>query len=304
MNLLKPTSTTTKVIIFADLHLSDSNLKNHKSQVAKEDADIILFPGDVLDAFNENLFLEFLETYAVLPQPKLMVLGNHDLWQEEKADTPDLYEYYLQFPWKNYGFHLLDKEPFVYQGIAFCGNMGWYDYSLRRTHEFDVPVIAHDDLLRWETMSNEEIRRLLETAPRKSFKDLDESDFARKILLVQNNGQWESLHWYDRLYINWGKSDAEMTDYFLLRLETQLQQTKGLKQVVVLHHAPILPRTKAETVLDAYLSAFNGSSRFWELIRDYGVKTVIHGHLHRREQFTYHGANIYSCYGKPCTIEI
>ncbi|MHB2149688.1 hypothetical protein ACX8XP_11580 [Calditrichota bacterium LG25] len=28
----------------------------------------------------------------------------------------------------------------------------------------------------------------------KSFKDLNEIDFARKILLVQNNGRWKSLH--------------------------------------------------------------------------------------------------------------
>ncbi|MHB2153762.1 metallophosphoesterase [Calditrichota bacterium GD2] len=292
-----------KIIVLADLHLPDVNLKNLKSQVEKGNPDIILFAGDVLDAFDEKRLREFLQTFAELPQPKLLVLGNHDLWQEE-PHTVALYESYLQFPWQEYGFHLLDKEPFIFGNTAFCGNMGWYDYSLRLAHEFDRPVIACDQLLRWETMNNDEIRKLLQTAATKSFKDLNEIDFARKILLVQNNGRWESLHWYDRLYVNWGKSDLEMTAYFLDRLEKQLQETRGLEQVVVLHHAPILPRQAAENVLDAYLSAFNGSKRFWDLIRQYEVKTVIHGHLHRKAVFTQNNVRVYSCFGAPCTVWI
>ena len=289
---------------FADLHLPDINLDRLKSQIEKEDTQFILFTGDVVDTFDEALWLEFLETFAELSQPKLMVLGNHDLWQEEKPNTQELYDYYLKFPWQKYGFHLLDKELFVYKDIAFCGNMGWYDYSLRLPHDFDLPVIANDDLLRWESMSNEEIRALLQTAATKSFQDLTEEDFARKILLVKNREQWESLHWYDRLYINWGKSDQEMTQLFLERLEEQLKQTKGLQQMVVLHHAPLLPRRKAESVTDAYLSAFNGSRRFWDLIQTYQVKTVIHGHLHQRYDFVEQGTRVYSCYGEPCAIEI
>ena len=280
------------------MHISPENVQTFARKIGQEAPDILIYAGDVLDTFNETLLQEFLETFAGLPQAKLLVLGNHDLWQEE-PNTQELYDYYLRFPWQKYGFHLLDKEPFVYKGLAFCGNIGWYDYSLRLAHDFEVPVIAHDDLLRWETMSNEEIRRLLETASRKSFKDLDESDFARKILLIQNNGQWESLHWYDRLYINWGKSDREVTEYFLTRLEEQLQQTKGLKQVVIMHHAPILQRQVAENMLDAYLSAFSGSRRFWDLIRDYGVKTVIHGHLHQHTWFTLMGTRVYSCDSGP-----
>ncbi|WP_456443344.1 metallophosphoesterase [Caldithrix abyssi] len=292
-----------KLTALFDLHLPDVNLKKLKSQVEKENPDIILFAGDVLDAFDEKLLREFLQTFADLHQPRLLILGNHDLWQEE-PQTQKLYNYYLQFPWQRYGFHLLDKEPFVIGNTAFCGNMGWYDYSLRLAHDFDRPVIACDELLRWETMSNDEIRKLLQTAPKKSLKDLNESDFARKILLVQNYSRWESLHWYDRLYINWGKSDQEMAAYFLHRLEKQLQETRGLEQVVVLHHAPILPRQAAESVLDAYLSAFSGSRRFWDLICQYGVKTIIHGHLHRKAMFTQDNARVYSCFGAPCTIWI
>ncbi|EHO40334.1 metallophosphoesterase [Caldithrix abyssi DSM 13497] len=289
--------------VLSDLHLPHANLAKIRLKIEVEESELILFAGDVLDAFDEKLLQEFLQTFADLPQPKLLVLGNHDLWQD-KPHTDALYEDYLQFPWQEYGFHLLDKEPIIFGNTAFCGNMGWYDYSLRLTHDFDWPVIACDELLRWETMNNDEIRNLLQTAATKSFKDLNESDFARKILLVQNNGRWESLHWYDRLYINWGKSDQEMTAYFLHRLEEQLQETRGLEQVVVLHHAPILPRLAAEGVLDAYLSAFNGSKRFWDLICQYDVKTVIHGHLHRKAVFTWKNVRVYSCYGLMDTIRI
>ena len=34
----------------------------------------------------------------------------------------------------------------------------------------------------------------------KSLKDLNETDFACKILLVQNNGRWESLHRLSSIY--------------------------------------------------------------------------------------------------------
>ena len=286
------------------MHLPAVRLDRLTSQIKKQDAQLILFAGDIVDTFDETLWREFLENFAQLPQQKLLVLGNHDLWQEEQPNTKELYDYYLKFPWRKYGFHLLDKEPFVYKGIAFCGNMGWYDYSLRLPNSFDLPIIANDDLLCWESMSNEEIHALLQTAVTKSFQDLTEDDFARKILLVKNQQQWESLHWYDRLYINWGKSDQEMTKFFLERLERQLKQTKGLQQVVVLHHAPLLPRRKAESVMDAYLSVFNGSRQFGDLIRTYQVKTVIHGHLHQRYDFVEQCTRVYSCYGEPCAIEI
>ena len=121
---------------------------------------------------------------------------------------------------------------------------------------------------------------------------------------LKNNGQWESLHWYDRLHINWGKSDQGVTEYFLNRLGTQLQQTKGMEQVVVLHHAPVLPVKVEGDVLDVYLSAFSGSRRVWELIRRYKVKTVIHGHVHRKAIFNLQNMQIYSCYGEPCTTRI
>ncbi|MHB2149691.1 metallophosphoesterase family protein [Calditrichota bacterium LG25] len=89
-----------KLTALFDLHLPDVNLKKLKSQVEKENHDIILFAGDALDAFDEKRLREFLQTFADLPQPKLLVLGNHDLWQEE-PHTGALYESYLQFPWQN-----------------------------------------------------------------------------------------------------------------------------------------------------------------------------------------------------------
>ena len=93
-----------------------------------------------------------------------------------------------------------------------------------------------------------------------------------------------------------------MTQFFLKRLEEQMKQTKELQQVVVLHHAPLLPRHKAESQLDAYISAFSGSRRFWDLIQAYRVKTVIHGHLHQSYEFVELGTHVYSCYGEPCAI--
>ena len=137
---MKSINATIKIIVLSDLHLPNVNLNYFRTQVAKEDVQIILFTGDVLDSFDENLFREFLEAFTDLPQPKLIVLGNHVLWQKGKANTQALYEYYLQFPWQKYGFHLLDKEPFVYKGFAFCGNMGWYDYFLRLPQEFDLRI--------------------------------------------------------------------------------------------------------------------------------------------------------------------
>ena len=113
-----------KLAALSDLHNPHVNLRKIKHKLEREAPDIIIFAGDIVDTFDETLWKEFLETFAELPQAKLLVLGNHDLWQEEKLNTQELYDYYLKFPWQKYGFHLLDKEPFVYKNIAFCGNMG------------------------------------------------------------------------------------------------------------------------------------------------------------------------------------
>lgn len=62
---------------------------------------------------------------------KLAVIGNHDLWENSSIpDTTSRYQLLLGVI-ESMGFHALDRAPLVINGLAFVGNIGWYDYSFR-----------------------------------------------------------------------------------------------------------------------------------------------------------------------------
>ncbi len=288
----------------SDLHIPHVNLTGIKKKIEKEAPDVIIFAGDMVDFYKPEYFEMFLRAFRSIDVPKLMVLGNYDLWQEEQSQTRVLYQSLLSFDWTAHGFHLLDKQPYEYDGITFAGNIGWYDYSLFVPFVTRQKVISCPELKNWETMSGNEIRILIRTGPQKPFSDLSEEDFARKIILLRDGANVDSVHWYDRLYVNWKLSDIEVTRQLSEQLRKHLSMAKTGKKVVVLHHAPVLPFIKVKDAISSYLSAFYGSARFWKVIKDFDIKTVIHGHLHRKEHFVKDGVDIFSCDKEPGFLSI
>lgn len=136
----------------SDLHI-DSHLANRcvwQEMVARLhdiQPDIFICCGDIAaDAQQLGIALLALES---LPCPKLLVPGNHDIWVRNKhwlrkgITSRHKHDHLLPALCREAGFHPLWIEPFLFGNIAFCGSMGWYDYSLRN-HAFDAHFSLQD----------------------------------------------------------------------------------------------------------------------------------------------------------------
>ncbi len=89
----------------------------------KEEADVLLVGGDIAETKDELKYgLEKLSRFSGV---KLAYLGNHEL----RCMNSPLGFHYLEMSYlfSEYGFNLLDDEPFTYKGKGFIGNSGWFD---------------------------------------------------------------------------------------------------------------------------------------------------------------------------------
>ena len=135
-----------KIVFTADLH-ADLSCGYTRGEIARlhdrirsQGPDVLIHGRDLAGLEKDAMpaTLAMLDDVRCL---KLAVPGNHDLWLEDgnsleyyMNDLPDLYT-------KN-GWQLLDAlaGPVVHDGIAFVGNMGWYDYSFM---DPNLPPTAH-----------------------------------------------------------------------------------------------------------------------------------------------------------------
>ncbi len=119
-----------KIAAVSDLHIdllrkTDYAL-NTIEEVLNTDAELLLVGGDV--GYTKKGISEGLEKLSQFKGPKLAFLGNHELKSLENS-TLENYLDEMNDLFSKYNFHLLDKEPFIYQNVGFIGNVGWYDYS-------------------------------------------------------------------------------------------------------------------------------------------------------------------------------
>ena len=86
---------------------------------------------------------------ADLACEKLFVPGNHDIWaietldvtSEQKCDIISQICYECEF-------HPLMDAPFVTEQVAFCGTIGWYDYSFAPSgYDFSNAQYAEKELM-------------------------------------------------------------------------------------------------------------------------------------------------------------
>ncbi len=124
-----------KMLVTADLHFGsyaegDACTRRLAEDVCASDADVFAVAGDIAEKDLESLE-QCLSLFGDFDGLKLFVPGNHDLWttggssyRKYARDMPDLAT--------KCGFHMLDVGPRVAGRTAFVGNVGWYDYSMRR----------------------------------------------------------------------------------------------------------------------------------------------------------------------------
>ena len=127
-----------KIGVTSDLHTDVTPLNKQVlpyivEAVQKAELDIFILAGDLSpDLFELSQTLTaFADSH--LKCSKLFVPGNHDIWvirhphvtSEQKCRA-------MAELCHECDFHPLGVEPFVRDGVGFCGTIGWYDYSFRQ----------------------------------------------------------------------------------------------------------------------------------------------------------------------------
>ncbi len=236
-----------RIAVTADLHYdlgresARDQLEAVRRAVTEADPDVLVFAGDQVGLGKKHL-PALLESYRGLRARKLIVPGNHDLWLPE-GDSRAYYLATLPQIYADHGFHMLDAEPVVVDGVGFAGGISWYDYSFR-----DPTVV----LGKGESYEASRFRGHV-VANDKIFVRLGRSDpeFCRE-QLERLEGQVASL-------------------------------TPRVDRVIAVTHmaafADLLPPPKKED--DRFMRAFHGSAALGEmLLRHPQVTHHFHGHIH------------------------
>jgi hypothetical protein len=163
------------------------------------------------------------------------------------------------------GWHWLEDEPFVADGVGIVGSVGWYDYS------FAQPSLGIPRRFYERKISPGAAARFSEFAPLLADAD-DLSPEARDIVARWNDGRHVKLH----------RSDETFLGELLRRLEAQLDAINADHVVAAVHHLPFRellppPHNSQWDFAKAYL----GSEQIGNLLLRYPkVRYTICGHSH------------------------
>ncbi len=265
-----------KIYFASDLHLlgnepggddAVAQMAQYLEVEAKEE-DVLVLIGDL--GHGDLGIMNCLALFAGFPGKKAAVLGNHDLWSKDEI-AQDRYRLLQERVLPSCGFHSLDLEPLVHQGVGFVGSLGWYDYSLARAKGFT----------------------------RNEFASLTFPDDPRHYW-----GDRDRIHWL-------GLMDEEVVELQCDKLYAHLQQLQGVKQIIVaMHHLPTKkllpgPRFLVPRVW-GFMNAFLGSSLFGEVFREFRSKIarVFCGHVHHHMHVSHRGVNYTSLGGDYRTKEL
>ncbi len=127
-----------KIAFTADTHLvcgyegmtTETQLEALRDAMYAEDPDIIVLGGDVgevrIDLSNFSRALEILGE----GKPGVVVAGNHDLWCNPGPITSEvLWSETIPKMCQDHGWHYLEDENWIKDGVAIVGSYLHYDYS-------------------------------------------------------------------------------------------------------------------------------------------------------------------------------
>lgn len=260
-----------RILLTSDLHYDVARSREPTERIARDicaaGGDVLVFVGD-----SASIDLAILERsfglFDAFRGPKLFTPGNHDLWTAPGGDSLLRYERELPDVCRRNGVQYLDHAPFVADGAAIVGNVGWYDYTFRPA-ALRIPLRFYQAKLAPGTAAaRDEFRHLVD----------GHDDLPSHALDVL-------VRWMDGVHVRLGRSDVEFTQACVERLRTQLDAVAPHARTVVaaIHHLPfveLVPRTIAPHF--AFVGAFLGSELFGELLLQYPqVSHVFCGHAHR-----------------------
>lgn len=256
-----------RLLITADLHYNHLKSKPLAEELIDTmnaaGGDVLLVIGDTATAAGDAL--EQCLSRFHFAGPKLFVAGNHELWTTE-GDSESLLNEELPRRVRALGWHWLQTEPFVREGIGVVGSIGWYDYSFAQEN-LGIP---------WRFYANKispgAAARFSQYASLFEPKD-DISPLARDIIARWNDGRFVKL----------SRSDEAFLQELLNNLERQLDLLKQVRHIVAaIHHLPfseLLP--PPHSAQWDFAKAYLGSRKIGELLLRYpNIRHVFCGHSH------------------------
>lgn len=260
-------NTSVRFLITADIHYNHPRSRKLADELIDQmnaaGGDGVLVIGDTGVADGDSI--EQALGRFTIPGPRLFVAGNHELWTHGD-DSYRFYHEQLPLRLDAIGWRWLEDEPFVGDGFAIVGSVGWYDYSMAE------PSLGIPERFYAAKVSPGAAERLSEFKPLLA-ESADVSPHARDVVARWNDGKFVKLH----------RGDPDFLDELLERLEKQLDSLRDIPRIVAaVHHLPFAellpPRHTAQW---DFVKAYLGSGRIGELLLRYpNVNRVYCGHSH------------------------
>lgn len=256
-----------RLLITADIHYNHPRSRKLADELIDRmnaaGGDGVLVIGDTGVADGDSIE-QALGRFSI-DGPRLFVAGNHELWTHGE-DSYRFYHVELPRRLRAIGWRWLEAEPFVGDGFAIVGSVGWYDYSMAE------PALGIPERFYAAKVSPGAAERLSEFKPLLTNAD-DIPATARDVVARWNDGKFVKLH----------RSDRDFLDELLDRLEKQLDALRDVPRIIAaVHHLPfhelLPPRHSAQW---DFAKAYLGSGRIGELLRRYpNIRHVYCGHSH------------------------
>ena len=237
-----------KIIVTADIHYGVGNnqeiIKAFAEKLCAAKTDVFIIAGDTF-AVEQKLLVECLRLFNKFKGPKLFVAGNHDLWTT-RGNSLEIYDKILPKLTRSCGFHYLDQSPYIYKGIGFVGNIGWYDYSFKDKSK-PIPLEYYTNK-KWPGV------------------------------VSWNDGIYVHLGMSDGAFTQIANRKLKQ------HLALVSKQVNTI--ICAVHHVPFkeLLRT-SHTSLDKFLDGFSGSVETGRIIKSFPkIKYVFCGHTHQKKR--------------------
>ncbi len=286
-----------RIVALADLHYNDARrarLAALAGAVCQSEADVLVLAGDCSAEGPERLG-EVLGLFDGFDGRRLMVPGNHDLWQAEPPfATRRIYEQTLPEIAREHDFECLDQAPAIVDDTAFVGTMGWYDYSMRQ-HEAPVEDLTVTPINVAPGDDGQPSFSAVEGVGEIAWEDLGPEDYATGGLVWQEGDEKPQVAvWTDATRLDWEEGAETLAAETAERLRAQIEELpEHCERVVgVTHFVPFaeLADHHLETPRSAWSRAFFGSPLLGEaLMVAEDLALVIYGHRHRQEVREVHG---------------
>lgn len=262
-----------RIIATSDLHYDIARSQRPTEAIASE---ICALGGDVLLLVGDNASgdLAHLERvfglFDAFRGDRIAVAGNHELWTWGGADSFARYENDLAAVCSRCGVHYLDAAPYVRDGLAIVGNIGWYDYSFRPSR-MGIPLRFYQHKIAPGAVTRyDELQHLL------AFQD-DISPGALDI----------TTRWMDGVRVRMAMNDTEFTHYLADRLRGQIEQVQDRADHVVaaIHTLPFFDLVPHSILPNLeFATAFLGSELIGEVLLDFPkIRHALCGHSHRHK---------------------